>query len=277
VSENDAGSEIYEMLADYQDYANGGDGWMRLVEFVPGGGSGSLDRVSVRTYSPSRDEYKTDRRSRFNFDFSFDERFGGSDAEAPVETPDEEESLPEGSISFQQGEGGYSGTRDTYLWEAEPGGDYGRSRTLVADRSDPRGSGKESQVLLRFEEIVGSGADQIPEGATVTAAALRLKTLDPGSGASLYRMLVDWDDSDTWSSFDDGVQTDGTHAASRADVKTGRVSTGTTTIDVTKSVKAWVDGDSNYGWVFVPSGRNGWDFSSAEGAEPPELVVEYRD
>lgn len=73
-STNDAGSKAYEMLANYQHYANGGDGWMRLIKFIPGGGNGT-DRVQVRTYSPSRKQYKTDGRSQFNFDFSFSSRF----------------------------------------------------------------------------------------------------------------------------------------------------------------------------------------------------------
>lgn len=76
-STNSAGSKVYEMLANYQHYANGGDGWMRLIKFIPGGGSGT-DRVQVRTYSPSRNQFKTDSRSQFNFDFSFSSRFGGS-------------------------------------------------------------------------------------------------------------------------------------------------------------------------------------------------------
>lgn len=74
-SSNDGGSSTYEMLANYQHYANGGDGWMRLIKFIPGGGRGT-DRVQVRTYSPSRKQYKTDSRSQFNFDFSFSSRFG---------------------------------------------------------------------------------------------------------------------------------------------------------------------------------------------------------
>jgi hypothetical protein len=63
------------MLAEYQDYANGGDSRMRLVTFVPDGGSGSLDRVSVRTYSPTRRQFTTDSRSQFNL--GFDDRFAG--------------------------------------------------------------------------------------------------------------------------------------------------------------------------------------------------------
>ena len=35
VSKNDAGQEVFEMLADYQARENGGDGWLRYLEFEP--------------------------------------------------------------------------------------------------------------------------------------------------------------------------------------------------------------------------------------------------
>ena len=74
-STNDAGLPVFEALADYQHYPNGGNGWMRLVQFVPGGGAGGTDRIRFVTYSPSLDEYQTDADSRFHFDLRFDERF----------------------------------------------------------------------------------------------------------------------------------------------------------------------------------------------------------
>jgi hypothetical protein len=79
VSTNEAGLPVYEMVADYQDRDNGGDGWLRLVQFVPGGGSDGEDRVQVKSYSPHYDEYETDENSEFSFDLDFSERFS-SDA-----------------------------------------------------------------------------------------------------------------------------------------------------------------------------------------------------
>ena len=43
---NDAGQPVFEMVADYQSRANGGDGFLRLIEFNPAAG-----RVDVKTYS----------------------------------------------------------------------------------------------------------------------------------------------------------------------------------------------------------------------------------
>jgi len=46
------------------------------------------------------------------------------------------------------------------------------------------------------------------------------------------------------------------------------------TVDLTKSVQAWVDGQANYGWFFEPTSSDGWDFETAEGKQPPALVIE---
>ena len=272
VSQNTAGSDVYEVLQDYQEYRNGGDGWLRLVQFQPGGGSGDQDRIRVRTYSPSRDEYKTGGDSQFSFDLDFAERFdgesdGGSAAEGSAD----------GTVTFRQGRSGYDGTGDTYLQEADPDADNADAETLVVDTSDPHGSGNDVHGLLRFDGIVGSGDDQVPSDVTVDEATLRVRTVNRGSGAAFHRMVADWDERDSWADWDGGIQADGDEAQSSADARTGRTSTGTTSVDVTESVQAWVDGDANRGWALLPLGGDGWDFQSAEGAAAPELTVQYSE
>lgn len=81
VSYNDEGSEVYEMLANYQwvgDHREGDD-WLRIVTFTPGG-AGDLDRIDVETFSPERfangqNAFKTGAWSQFGFDLDFAERF----------------------------------------------------------------------------------------------------------------------------------------------------------------------------------------------------------
>lgn len=75
VSMNDADLLVYEMLANYQNYPNGGNGLLRLIRFVPDGGSNNQDRIEVKTYSPSLDEYRTDDSSQFSFNLNFADRF----------------------------------------------------------------------------------------------------------------------------------------------------------------------------------------------------------
>jgi hypothetical protein len=60
ISTNDAGATVLEILADYQDRKNGGDGWLRLIRFVP-----ASREIEVRTYSPSLDRFETDSNSQF--------------------------------------------------------------------------------------------------------------------------------------------------------------------------------------------------------------------
>jgi hypothetical protein len=68
---NAAGLEVFEMLANYQERRNGGDGWMRLIEF-----DGANDQINIKTYSPTLDRFQVDSNSQFTFDVNFDARFG---------------------------------------------------------------------------------------------------------------------------------------------------------------------------------------------------------
>ncbi|GAB5443916.1 MAG: hypothetical protein Fues2KO_42650 [Fuerstiella sp.] len=67
---NDAGLPVFELMADYQNRPNGGDGWLQLLNFRP-----DLDRIDVSTYSPALDQFETDSDSQFSFFFDFDARF----------------------------------------------------------------------------------------------------------------------------------------------------------------------------------------------------------
>lgn len=54
------GHTIHSMLADYQGRVNGGNGWMRIWEMSPRAGE-----MTVRTYSPTLDQWETDGNSEF--------------------------------------------------------------------------------------------------------------------------------------------------------------------------------------------------------------------
>ncbi len=58
------GRQVYQVLADYQSYTNGGNGFLRIMRFAPAEG-----RVYVETYSPYVDQYETDGNSQFTLDF----------------------------------------------------------------------------------------------------------------------------------------------------------------------------------------------------------------
>lgn len=57
------GNFIHQLLSDYQDRPNGGNGWLRIIIF-----STVTDEVSIKTYSPSLNQYETDSNSQFVLD-----------------------------------------------------------------------------------------------------------------------------------------------------------------------------------------------------------------
>jgi len=66
---NDAGGTVYEMLADYQTRPRGGDGWLRVLRFVP-----EANRIDVETYSPTLYRWKRSPDEQFSlpYDMSLD-------------------------------------------------------------------------------------------------------------------------------------------------------------------------------------------------------------
>lgn len=64
-STNDAGHPVHETLVDYQGLANGGNGWLRVMRFVP-----DEDKIEVRAYSPLLD--KTMEGEDHTFDLNYD-------------------------------------------------------------------------------------------------------------------------------------------------------------------------------------------------------------
>ncbi len=58
------GHPVFQMLADYQGRAQGGEGWLRILRFVP-----AENKVYVQTYSPWFNRFETDANSEFTLDF----------------------------------------------------------------------------------------------------------------------------------------------------------------------------------------------------------------
>jgi hypothetical protein len=182
------------------------------------------------------------------------------------------------NASFQSGVDGYDGTVDVELWALAP--------TTILDTnpnatSDANNDGGESQILLRFERILGKRAGQIPNGAFVRSATLIVSAFDQGDTVHIHRMLVPWPRQPTWATMIAGVTADGTEASRHRESFTfGKIAANSSSIpfDVTDSVQAWVNGAPNYGWVFINTGGNGWDFYTSEFEDVkqrPKLIVEF--
>jgi hypothetical protein len=182
------------------------------------------------------------------------------------------------TVSFQQGVDGYKGTVDTEIWALA-------TKTLLESNpnasSDANNDGGESQVLMRFDDIIGAGDKRIPKNARVKSARLLVSAFDQGTTVNLHRLLVPFDESATWSSMVSGLSADGLEASRHKDSFTfGKIAANSSEIifDVTDTVQAWVTGEDNHGWVFMNTGGNGWDFYASEFmnvSQRPKLVVEF--
>jgi 3',5'-cyclic AMP phosphodiesterase CpdA len=64
VDKNAAGKPVYQLLADYQSGENGGNGWLRILEFSP-----AQNKIFVKTFSPYLNEFETDYDSQFELPF----------------------------------------------------------------------------------------------------------------------------------------------------------------------------------------------------------------
>lgn len=182
------------------------------------------------------------------------------------------------SVTFQNGVNGYAGTVDVEIWAVSPNtcleGNINAS-------SDADNDGGESQVLMRFDGVVGRKPGQVPPKAAVHSAKLVVGAFDEGSTVHLHRMLVPWKPTSTWNSLAGGVTADGLEASKQKDGFTfGKIAASTSEIvfDVTDAVQGWANGAANHGWVFINTAGNGWDFYTAEFddlKQRPKLVVEF--
>ncbi len=185
------------------------------------------------------------------------------------------------------GYGVYTGENDISLAQVshakpQPSGTAGDG--LLIDWPDG-GVANESQVLLRFDDLVGTNANQIPPGAQIVSAELLLTMLNPGQGGTFNRMLIPWDATNaTWDSVGGGIQKDDNQARSTYDsqlgdqIGTGTTGTGTISVGVTPDIQVWANGTNNYGWVITgwPFNTDGTGFYPSEAVDPtvrPRLHV----
>ena len=181
---------------------------------------------------------------------------------------------PVPNFVFQQGMDGYTSTVDTMLQQASPTSNNASATELNVDNDDPSESGNEVHALLRFDDILGDLPGQIPLAAEIESAFLELEVSNAGDSIQLHRMLTSWQDTVTWDSLDSGVQADDVEALAAFDWVTASVNTGVLTMDVTDALRVWqANPTSNHGWVLLPSGSDGVDFSSGEGPAPLTLKV----
>jgi len=263
------GRKSVAVTADVQAWANGEDnyGWY-LPGWDPSGWSGNWDFWAI---APSQHEDITRRPSLLV------------------------KWVPEGTLatSFRYGVNDYTATYDSRVRSGRYADEDGSTAIAlfpdweINTEADDRDIG-----LIRFEEIIGEEADQVPPGATIHSAQLDIAAFQsnsPGNGFYLHYMLQPWNDTDTWNMLGDGVQADGVKAAVTPTAILRDFSTaiipyvpgGYHSLEVKPDVQAWAYKQRpNYGWVVLPFefGRDGFGFGTAEHTDVerrPQLRVFY--
>ncbi len=270
VSTNVAGKPVHEVLADYQDDPNGGDGWLRIMKFDTVSGT-----IDVDSYSPTLQAVRTADESDFNLSVDF----------RSYRLPPDR-----GFKAFQQGVGGYEGTQDTWVSQQNPNTSYGNNDTRVSDDdtansifTDYRG-----QALVRFDGVIG--ANQVPAGSTITNATLVIDVPDdidtPFYNPSFFvhPVIRNWNESSTWNSLSGGLTVGPDLAPAVGSFLGDSVPNGDSMrrINVTATVQAWANGAPNFGFAILPeiiSGNDdGIEIRSSENGNTilrPRLEITY--
>ena len=176
--------------------------------------------------------------------------------------------------TFRQGLNGYADCRDTFITAGIATSNAVTQNLSVDGDYDSVTAGLQaSQALVRFDNLFGAAAGQVPASAIILSAKLIVQT---GSGASddtvarvaLHRMNINWSDADTWNGLTAGIATDDTDARSAVTFSLyPEVINIPVIFDVTSDIDAWKSGTLNYGWVIASDtagATDGWTFKSSE-------------
>jgi len=77
------GYKVHQLVADYQDRPNGGNGWLRILEFHP-----AEDKILVKTFSPYLRSYESDADSQFWLDYEMANLSVPSLTPIPIQSPE---------------------------------------------------------------------------------------------------------------------------------------------------------------------------------------------
>ena len=203
--------------------------------------------------------------------------------------------------TFQNGVNGYFGTADSTLDSRQPIDPAGFDASIVVSQEIEEAAtataSRPSQGLLRFDDLFGGAANQVPLGAKIFNAFVTVNVVSPSSGDAqirFFRMLNAWDEaSATWadpqgalgSGIASGVTPDGVEAASVVDALVGAPGAAGL-VDVALNVdtiQAWANGTlQNLGWSIINNSAEDWAFGSANdflSMNPffPKLTILYTD
>ena len=177
------------------------------------------------------------------------------------------------TITFRNGENSYTDTQDTFITEGSPTADKGNRPLSKWDVDN------DTYALVRFANIFGSGAGQIPQGVTIQSATLTLEVFNAGDAADIYESAVSWVEAETFNSFGGEPDVQADELGVLVQAAGGAVAVGTYSVDVTGSLSQWsLNPSANQGWIFKPTDSDRVDFRSSEygtSTQRPKLSVTY--
>ena len=249
------------------------DGHVSLVEFFSNNtkvGEDATSPYSAVWTNPPAGNYALTARAR-------DDR-GNMTTSAPVNI-----TVVAGVVAtFRYTTGGYTNMLDTDVRFGAPDTSFGTNNAATADGDVTAGGDVDpAHALLRFGDVFGPGTNQVPVGANIVLATLSFRTQNGSvDTVSVHRVLIQWDEDSTWNTLTDGISANDVEALATPDrLFQNNTADSTVNVDVTPTVQAWANGAANWGWVFLPTGNDGYQLSTSEFATPqarrPTLTITY--
>ncbi len=174
------------------------------------------------------------------------------------------------AVILQQGYNSYSGTIDTYISYDNQTTDYSNANYMEV--------GNKNYGLIKFQNIFD---DIHVSSSSEITATLSVYVYDTGTcGAKIFRVLNDWSETDTYSTYGDDMEELIMHARDDEKVNGGS-SEGWLTFNVTECVRSWYNiTNPNYGFAlshYNSSETDSWlSYSSkylSDSSLRPKLII----
>ena len=257
---------------------------------VEGYFNGSIDEVRIWNFARPINEIRATINQKRSSGTGLIGRWGLDDGSGPIAT----NSISGGSVGslinapawtlgapynvtfplvLQDGVNGYTGTRDTYIYDVDPTAIRGTEATIIQDLSPG-----ERRSLLKFD------LSSLPAYSTIQSAELQFYVDAEGQGFTMHKMLKPWDEATiTYTSNGGHFNADGIDAETTADAIWPGTDGYTGYITVTipgSTIKAWRDGYlENNGWLLIAThADDGQQLRARESgttADRPRLSITY--
>lgn len=189
-----------------------------------------------------------------------------------------------GWVSFQEGTDSYAGTTDTYV---QSGANESTNRGGVTSVVIDKNAANERFAMVKFDDIENAFTDNT--AVTVTSAGMDVTINSEGQGMRVYKKLVSFAESDTWTSGNaSGAYTGGTgYSLSSMSLANPVLDlnnfTGAASFELDAStVQEWINNPSvNHGmWFIADHSSDGLQFRSSEQgtvSQRPVLTIAYTE